>query len=364
MSVTLSPISPRYAVSDADDPFKKYWWVILLGIAFTGVWLLMPMLGEKSVGSDSYQVAQPKAEASVEQSLSSADAGSGIDLSMEGTGHTRQEDGATGSSLYVAPDEPAPEAAAAAVAAAAAPAAGGTSDSLASALKKVSEGTGWNEKAHKGFNAPKLAGGSLSGMSAAGGGKAGAATSGLGAFGSRNANVGFSATQGLSGSVKEQQAPRASGLSALKASAGLATDAARNSSNDGARSGLSQTFDGGKAGSKIGGGGSGAALAGGYAALDTAPINLKQDDPKLNSKELKPPEPSMTDVGESAADDSALAQQLAMMVVGGVVGGMIGGPFGGIVTNAIMKAVENQQQRTEKKETEMVDRHKQISTGK
>ena len=360
MSVNLSPIAPRQAVSDADDPFKKYWWVILLGIAFTGIWLLMPMLGEKSVGSDSYQSAKPKVEENVEQSLSSADAGNGIDLSMEGTGRQRKEDGALGSSLYMAPDEPVPAAAAAGAAASATP--GKASASLASALKKVSEGTGWDEKAQKGFKAPQLAGGSLSGMGAAGGGKAGSAAGGLGAFGSRNANVGFGSTRGLSGDVKEQQAPRANGMGALKATAGLAADAARNSSNDGARGALSQGFDGGKPGSKIGGGGSGGAvLSGGYAALDAAPINLKLDDPKLNGKEIKPPEkPETADAGESAADDEAMAQQLAMQMVGIVVGGMIGGPVGGIVTNAINKAVENQQAKTDAKEKEQLERHKQI----
>ena len=165
MSVTLSPIAPRYAVSDADDPFKKYWWAILAGFAFTGLWLLMPMMGEKAVGSVSIDTSRPKADPNVEQSMAPADTGNGINLSMEGTGHQRKEDGALSSSLFLAPDEtPAAGAAGLGTATAGSSAAGSTS--LASALKKVSEKSdgGWGEKAQKAFNAPKLGGGSLSGM--------------------------------------------------------------------------------------------------------------------------------------------------------------------------------------------------------
>ena len=179
MSVTLSPIAPRYAVSGADDPFKKYWWAILMGIVFTALWLLTPMLGEKSVGSTVVDTSTPKVTENVEQSLS-GDAGDGINLSMEGTGHKRKEDGILGSSLYQAPPEEKAVAAAPALGAASGSASGST---LAGALKKVSESTGgWGEKAQKGFNVPKLAGGSLSGMGAASGGKAGSASGSGSAF--------------------------------------------------------------------------------------------------------------------------------------------------------------------------------------
>ncbi|MBI5247107.1 MAG: hypothetical protein HY923_07990 [Elusimicrobia bacterium] len=361
MSVSLSPMAPRYAVSDADDPFKKYWWAILLGIGFTALWLLMPMLGEKSIGSNSYTPDKPKVDANVEQSLSAADAGNGIDLSMDGTGHKRKEDGAMTSGLFFPADET--PAAGTLNAAPLGSAAAGSGSTLAGALKKVSEGGGWGEKAQKGFNAPKLAGGSLSGMGAASGGSAGSASGGSGAFGSSNAKIGFGGAKGVSGNVKDQAAPGT--VAALKATAGAALEAARNGSNDGARAGMSGIFDGGKAGGKIAGGG--AALSGGYAALDAAPVNLKLDDPKLNSKELKVPE--AVDDGASSADDADLAaqlgQQMAMQIIGGVIGAAIGGPVGGIVSNAIMKAVENSQKRTEEKQKEQMDRQAGISpTGK
>lgn len=339
MSVTLSPIAPRYAVSDADDPFKKYWWAILMGIVFTALWLLTPMLGEKSVGSTAIDTTKPKVEESVEQSLAS-DAGDGINLSMEGTGHKRKEDGVLGSSLYQAPPEETAATAAATAGSAALGSASGSASggTLAGALKKVSESSGgWGEKAQKGFNLPKLAGGSLSGMGAASGGRAGSA-SGSSAFGSSNAKIGFAGTTGLSGSADLESGPASKGMAALKAASAQAQAAASKKSLDDSRGAMSGVFDGAKGGSKIGGGAS--AMGAAYAALDAAPANLKEADPKLNEKKIEPPPGA--DVAQSDMGDSELAKQIAMQMAGAVLGAVIGGPVGPIVTQVIMQAVQRQ----------------------
>ncbi|MBI4059874.1 MAG: hypothetical protein HY403_00435 [Elusimicrobia bacterium] len=344
MSVTLSPIAPRYAISGADDPFKKYWWAILLGIAFTALWLLTPMLGEKSIGSTVVDTSGPDVDENVEQTLA-LDAGDGADLSMDGTGGKRKEESAFVSSLYQAPPE---ERASAAAAGSASPA------TLASALKKVSESDGgWGEKAQKGFSIPKLAGGSLSGMGAASGGRSGSA-SGTSAFGSRNANIGFAATKGLSGGSETAAVPNSKGMAALRAASAQSLLAAANTSNDDARGALSRTFDGAQAGSKIGGGG--AALGGAYAALDAAPANLKLNDPKLEQKKLEAP-PS-ADVGASSMEESDMAKQIAMQLAGAVVGAVIGGPVGGVVTQVIMQAIERQEAQ-ERKVRELEAKQKQ-----
>ena len=161
MSVIANPITLRYAVSDADDPYKKYWWAILLGFAFTTLWLLSPMLGEKSIGSTHVDLGGSKNDAGVEQSLASSESEGGIALGLGGMAKTKKEEGPAVSGLY----QPAPEAAAAAAPATAAlgSASGRT---LADELKKVSEG-GWGEKAQRGFSSPKLLGGSMSGMARA-----------------------------------------------------------------------------------------------------------------------------------------------------------------------------------------------------
>jgi hypothetical protein len=336
MSVTLSPVSPRVAVQDADDPFKKYWWGILLGIAFTGLWLLMPMLGERSIGSVSVDPMKPKADENAEQSLTSA-LDAGPNLSMDGTGAQKKagEDYA-GSMLY----QPPPEEAAPADAAAAGAAAGGGA-TLASQLKSVSEGKsasngGWGDKvAQRGFNSPKLSGNSLSGMGAASGGRAASASggSGLGAFGSKNAQIGYAGTKGLSGGDDAEKAAAAGsrGVAALRQAADQARQAAMTRSGDGASNSLAKAFDGAKGQNSIAGG-LGASIGGSYEALDSAPVNLKMDDPKLNSKELKePPSQEMPEIQKT--DD--IGQQLALSMVGIIVGGAIGGVAGGIISSTL-----------------------------
>ncbi len=348
MSVTLTPLAPRYAVLDADDPFKKYWWAILLGIVFTALWLLAPMLGEKSVGSTVVETGQPKSDAGVEQTLAS-DADSGMNLAMGGTGQ-KKEEGSLRSGLYQAPAEEATAAATAGPAAPGSAAAGSAAGStLAGALKKVSESSGgWGEKAQKGFHALKLAGSSLSGMGAASGGRSGSAASGTSAFGSSNAKIGFAGASGLSGGGSDVAAgPNSKGVAALKAAAAQAVSAAANTSNDAARSSLTQAFDGAKGGSAIGGGG--ASLPGHYAALDSAPVNLKLSDPKLNDKDKKrEAPPKAANVGASDMKDSDMAKQIAMQLAATAIGGAIGGPVGGIVTDVIMKAVERQEAQARK----------------
>lgn len=370
MSVTLSPMAPRYAVSDADDPFKKYWWAILGGIGFTALWLLMPMAGEKSIGSTSIDTSKPKIEGSVEQSFAPEEVGNGLNLSMEDAIRKRKEDPAfSGSSLmFPTPEGGEAEAGATAGSAAGGPAASGAkSASLAAALKEVGQSNGgWGEKkAQRGFDQPRLSGSGMSGLGSAGGGKSGSA-GGTSAFGSSNANVGFGRTSGLSGSVKDETAPAVKGsVAALKALASQSVNAANNSSNDAARSSLAQAFDGAKGGSRIGG--PGGADGARYESLDTAPINLKLADPKLNEKKLEAP-PS-TDLGEASvgkSDDSEMAKQLMMTVVGGVIGGIIGGPVGGIVTNVIMQAVERQQaqqKKVEELEQKQMERQQRVALG-
>ncbi len=324
-----------------------------MGIVFTALWLLTPMLGEKSVGSTAIDTAKPKVEESVEQSLAS-DAGDGINLSMEGTGHKRKEDGVLGSSLY----QPAPEDAAATAAATAGSAALGSSagsasgGTLAGALKKVSESSGgWGDKkAQRGFNLPKLAGGSLSGMGAASGGRAGSA-SGSSAFGSSNANIGFAGTKGLSGSADLESGPASKSMAALKAASAQAQAAAGKKSLDDSRGSMSGVFDGAKSGSKIGGGPS--AMGAAYAALDAAPANLKEADPKLNEKKIEPPPGA--DVAQSDMGDSELAKQIAMQMAGAVLGAVIGGPVGPIITQVIMQAAQRQADQ-EAKIREMQDK--------
>ncbi len=337
-------MAPRYMVTQADDPFKKYWWVILIGFGVTGMWLLMPMMGEKAIGSESVNRVEPKIDDNAEQTFAPDD--SGPNLTMDAIARKKKDDGLMGSSLF----QPLPDEEGAGLdetkAAATAGSASVGGGNLSNALKKVADGNGgWGDKqAQRGFNSPKLSGSSLSGMGSAGGGRAGSAGGGSGAFGSKNANVGFGTTKSLTDGPEEKGAA-SKGMAALRSAAAQAQQGLGSRSNDQASSSLRAAFDGSKGGNAIQGGG--AAIAGGtYEALDSAPVNLKLSDPKLNEKKLEPPPGA--DVGQSDMDNSQFAKQLAMQMVGIVIGGAIGGPAGGMVSQVIMQAVQRQADQEEK----------------
>ncbi|MDX6768055.1 MAG: hypothetical protein SF051_00870, partial [Elusimicrobiota bacterium] len=330
------PINTKVAVRPSDDPYKKYWWLILVGFAFTAGWLTLPMM-EPSVGSTRIDTSAPTESMPLgEGSLDGSDnpngaPGSTLDLAMD-VHRPKKADGTVMSSLYQAPDEPAAPVEAPTAGAAAA---GGT---LASALKAAatSDPSGWGgQKAQKGFAQPKL-GGSMPGLG--GGGSGGSAPSfsaggRVGAFGSQNSSVGSVGTTGLQGSVSDlPEAKNARG--ALANAAQKAQEAARLTSNDGKVSSLSALFDGRKGGgTAIGGGPGGQALGAGgvYESLDSAPTNLKMNDPELDKREFKEPPAQVANSQNNMSDQ--FKQQMAMMIVTTVVGGMIPGPVGTALTS-------------------------------
>ena len=348
MNVTLSPVSPRCAVADADDPYKKYWFLILAGFACTGFWLLTPMLGEKSIGS-TVVGGGPKTDAGVEQSLTGAVAGA---ADAEAASKKKIDEGLGSSRLYQA----APEAAASAEKSAALGATSGST--LADELKKVSRGEGgWSEKAQRGFSSPKLSGGSMSGLNGASGGRAGSASSGMSAFGTRNAEVGFVAAKNILGGGSA--GPGSKGLAALQGAAASAKLAAGTVSGDAASGSLSKIFDGAKAQGQIGG--PGGASGGVYEKLDSAPINLKLDDPKLDDKKKKAPPASKPAMPSGKMDDAELGKQIAMSMVGAFVGGMLPGVGGAMVASVVMQTLQRQEAQMQKindmQQQQVIDAH-------
>ena len=342
MSVNLGPISARrFSVGAADDPYKKYWWAILAGFVVTGAWLCVPIM-ETPVGSIHVDTG-PKAgvdAASVEQSLDSADGPSGapggaVDLSMDGVGRKSKAGDDMMSMLYQAPPSEAG-------AEAAAKSAGGATSaaSLAQQLKDVgakSEASGWGEKAQRGFGAPRLSGGGLSGSGSASGGSSASAYAGAGnIFGARTAQVGFGATRGL----RDDGSADSPGFRALKASVGAAGAGGPNlkGSNEAAHASMSQSFDGakGRAPAPIGTG----AMAQANAAYDAAPANLKANDPRLDSKKL--PDPPMAPPPPAAGPD--IGKQLMIMAATALIGGMIGGIGGQMVMSMGTMMMQQQQQ--------------------
>ena len=338
MSVNLNPLSARrYSVGKADDPYKAYWWAILAGFICTGAWLCVPVM-ETSVGSARVDTtAKAAAAAGVEQSLDSADnpngaSGGALDLSMGGAGRRIKSGDDMTSMLYQAP----PDEAAAAAGKSLGDAKASSAASLAQQLKdagKKTDASGWNEKAQRGFTAPRLAGG-LAGLAAGGGGNSSASAGGSNFFGSKNAAVSFGAARGL-----RDDGAESAGFKALKASARAAAAPNLMGSNEAMRAGMSQTFDGAKGNAPvpIGMG----AMAQANAALNAAPANLKANDPKLDSKKLSDPPAAPT----PASTAQNLGQQLAMVAATALVGGLIGGVGGQMVMMMGTTMMQQQQQQ-------------------
>ncbi len=216
---------------------------------------------------------------------------------------------------------------------------GGTAATLSSAsslaqqlkdLGKKPDASGWTEKAQRGFSVPPLTG-ALRGLGSATGGSS-ASSGGSNIFGSKNAQVNIVAASGLH--------DESVGFKALKAAAGASAPASSPSkilgSNEAAHAGMSQTFDGarGKAPATIGIG----AMAQANAALETAPANLKVNDPNLNYKKL--PDPPAAPPPSSTGQN--MGQQLMMMAATVLIGGLIPGIGGQLAAAMGMTMMENQ----------------------
>ena len=354
MDTTLGPISARRAsIGAADDPFKKYWWVILVGFALTGTWIVEPALegriGSGHVGAATKPGLDPS---SAEQSLDSAENPSGapggaLDLSMDGLKHKSRSDEETASMLYQAASDGGAVAAGAPLGAAPGALAPGASGagSLAQELKdagKPKDEGGWGEKAQSGFSAAhgasRLNGGAgLSGLGSTSSGGSSASMGGAGAFGLKNAQAGFADAVGLHD--KDVTGPA---VSALRRSAAAGSGSGGlNAGGDGQRAGVGAVFDGSKGkGNGIGGSGSNA-MASAKAAYDSAPANLKLNDPNLDYKKMT--DPPVAPTPESTNQN--IGQEIAMMAATTLVGGMIGGVGGQMVMMLGMMLMQEQQQQ-------------------
>ena len=309
------------------DPFKKYWWVLLLAFGATGGWFCLPFLdlgaGQGAAGGGAHGVSAS------EQSLDSLGnpqgaPGQALDLSMEGAGAYKKKAQAAdsqGSSLYQPPEGAARGAPVSQAAASA---------NLADALKAVSkksDSSGWGGAAHeKGFNAPRANFGGLSGLGGGGSGSSGASLS-FDAFGTAKPQVGMTATRGLG--ERSQGASQASPgtMGSLKAaqSSGLAASGVH--SGDAASALAGKVFDGSGGGTSISSPGP---EGGAYANLDAVPINLKPNNPVGN--QTYNPVPGAV----APPNTNGELMQMMLMALGSIlIGGLIPG-IGGQVAMVLM----------------------------
>ncbi|MFA6003671.1 MAG: hypothetical protein WC881_06350, partial [Elusimicrobiota bacterium] len=273
-------------VKKGNDPFKKYWWVILLGFGVVGGWICLPFLEQPVGGVVAGEQGLKSADQSLDPTTNPAGApGQAVDLSMEGTYRKKTAEGPITSSLYQAPPE---------AAAPGSPIASGTGASGASfsaALKAVSQKTdpaGWGAASvKKAFISPKAGFGALSGLGGGGGGGTGAA-SGMSAFGISGPRTGMATTRGLGYDAGQQSKGGTPVMSSLRGAQAQGQTAQITKSLDLSAGLAGKSFDGGKGGSAISGDG-GQALGGTYANLDSVPMNLKANDYSKNKFEYEPP---------------------------------------------------------------------------
>ncbi len=315
------------SIKKGSDPFKKYWWVILLGFAGVGAWICMPLM-DTPIGAGSVSTRGLKTGDQSLDAQAGLAPGSAYDLSMTGAYGRKKDGGAEPtSSLYQPPAE-----AGAGAAAPGAPLNASASASFADALREVSRKTdasGWGgAKAQKGFTAPKGNFSTLTGLSGGGGsGATSGGTSGMGAFGTKTAQTEMGKTRGLGAGGGDGGGGGKPVMSALKGAASTGQNAMMSKSADVARGMAGTNFDGSRGGNAIGDG-KGQALGGSYSELDSAPANLKVNDPNSNQYKIEPLE------GEYAAEqkdeDEEMRKAIMMMVISAVVTGVIGGVCGSI----------------------------------
>ncbi|MDE2238056.1 MAG: hypothetical protein KGK30_09220, partial [Elusimicrobia bacterium] len=252
--------------------------------------------------------------------------GGPVDLSMDSGPYGKRASETTISSLYQAPksDEKAgkaPSTLAAALAAVAARA----PKPAASARRPD-----WGRPAASDFNPPKASFGSMSGLpsdSSAGGASYSNSSDGGGGvvsgFAASSPNTGVEYARGL----HDEGASAGDGkgvMGALDQARRQSVTAARQRSNDAATAMSGAAFDGSGGGGSIGGGGGAAGGAGLYAGLDSAPINLKANDPNLSRVEIEPP-PKPTPMPQAPDPNDQMRQMVMQMVMMMVVGGVMGG---------------------------------------
>ncbi len=318
-------------VRRGNDPFKKYWWLILVVFGFVGLWVCAPAMDASTGGGAARREGGLNSgEQSLDAVTNPAGApGSVVDLSMGS--YKRKNRGEITSSLYQSaePEKAAPGK----------PVHGSASPSgstLASALKRAAkkDSSGWGgKKARRGFKSPKGSFGGLSGLGGSGGGSSSASAGGggTGAFGTRNANVGITQTRGL-GSIGAGAGGKSGPefMRSLKRMSRTQTKIASLRSMDAASAGGQTSFDGTtNAKSSIGGGGSRGG-GGVYGKLDegSAPRNLKPSTEGAGQEyKITPPE---APEGEEKEDDEDMRKMIIKMILQALIGGMVGALVGSV----------------------------------
>ncbi len=324
-----------FVIKQQADPFKKYWWLILLAFGLMGLWVCYPAFNSSSNASLS---GAESGLHPINQSLDSTQNPNGapggpVDLSMksfEAYGKKALTD--PFASLLFSPPPSAP------AAKAATPKKSGKqssqwADALASLASKSQSESAASARPVLSAAFPK---GNFSSLSGLGGSESsnafapsggGNSSGGLSGFGAHTPKIGISYAHGTSGSGPSQ-ANGGGAMGALKNTAAQMKSAALALNGTQSSAFASQAFDGGAIGRGLIKDPKGMSSAVGIG--QGTPINLKANNPNLNQSKpnavpaMPPPmmnQPSMA---------QQIMQMLMMAVVGGLAGGVVKGVLGAI----------------------------------
>lgn len=316
-------------IRKSEDPFKKYWWVILLAFGGVGAWVCVPMM-DTPIGAGSPGMERGLRPA--DQSLDALDnpqgaPGGAVDLSMEGAYRRKSSGSEMTSSLYQPPPE---TSAAGSPIGSEAPAA-----SFAQALKAVADRRASKDEsaqaARKPFNPPRANFSGLSGFGSGSGGGSGAAFK-TGAFGTAKPNVGFATTRGLGGFSDGAAGGRAPVMASLKGAKAAGQSASLQQKGELAKALASTRFDGNRVGGGLISAEDTQSLGGSGVGEDATPMDLKENDLSANSYKYEPVPQAVApmDTSEEAK------RQVMIAIAGALVGGIIGGTAGNLIGMAIM----------------------------
>jgi len=312
------------------DPFKKYWWLILLLFGAIGLWISYPALGGNSGLSlaNAGKGLRPATQSLDPSGNPNGAPGGPVNLSMSAYGKQSIID--PFASLLFSP----PASLKIAVAPQAVGKAAKKSSSWADTLANIAAGGNSASADTAGFKTqaafPHGSFGNLSGLSgseassAFSGAGSGANLHGMGGFGSHKPDISMSYTHGLSNS--DSSSSDGSSMGALQ-NAAKKMKAAANASNTSAAGAMtSQIFDNGAMGNGLIGDPKGMATGAGIQISNGTPLNLKAADPKPSSSQ-----PSPVPVTPPLPPPQTLADQIIQMVMIASVGGVMSAASTGLV---------------------------------
>jgi hypothetical protein len=314
-----------FIIKKQADPFKKYWWLILLAFGLVGLWVCYPAFNSSSASVALAEQGLHPINQSLDSTRNPNGAPGGpVDLSMKSfAAYGKKALIDPFASLLFSPPSPAKAPAAASPSKKSKKQSSQWADALASLAAKGQSGTAVAASPVLSAAFPK---GNFSSLSGLGGSESsnafapagGAAGGGLSGFGSHTPKIGISYAHGTS-NAGSPQSNGGGAMGALKNASAQMKSAALASNGTQAGALSSQIFDGGALGTGLIKNPKGMSNAVGIG--QGTPMNLKANNPNLNKSKPQ----AVPAMPPAMMQQPSMMQQIMTMLMMSVVGGLAGG---------------------------------------